>query len=79
MIASSDVALAILAAAGVLAGLFLLVRGFIGYRAAGRITFTDAPVSQQRHRHSFGEQSRHTHTVAVDELLHQDRLPLRQS
>src|SRR5439155_26593394 len=40
MIASSDVALAILAAAGVFTGLFLLVRGFIGYRAAGRITGT---------------------------------------
>lgn len=40
MIGSSNVTLATLAAGGVVAGLFLLVRGFIGYRAAGRITGT---------------------------------------
>src|SRR5436190_1307507 len=40
MIASSDVAVAGIAVGGVVAGLFLLLRGFIGYRAAGRITGT---------------------------------------
>jgi hypothetical protein len=40
MIASSQVAVAAVASAGVVAGMFLLVRGFIGYRAAGRITGT---------------------------------------
>jgi hypothetical protein len=40
MIGSSQVALATLAAAGVVGGLLLLVRGFSGYREAGRITGT---------------------------------------